>query len=369
MTAPAKAYAAEHGMRRYNVEGMHPHPLSVTSLLKVIASPPGLVTWLDKKLIRAAIEAYGTSSDVEHAISAGLKSRWSGSEEADFGSSVHVLTEEADLKSLGLLDEIHQVADHKKAMGFLRQWEKLRDEFEMKILDVEVTLVNTVLGYAGTADRIVIVPAISQEPLVLDIKTGKSVYPDVAMQCAALANCDKVLYDDGKLAPIPWELDKKLGVAAHVRARSSNLIPVDIEKAWPLFQPLPQLALWRAEQIDVLGKPAEPDATAALRADLRLRIQQLPPDFNRTVRAYIKADPELSGGNTNTWDEKQLAYVRDMFEPFEKQARERFEHTMRKWGHRGDIELKAKVLEFSGGRTSSISELTGTEIDGLIQTF
>jgi hypothetical protein len=351
------------------VEGMHPHPLSVTTLLKSIASPPGLETWLQKKLIRAALEAYDTSKDQEHAISAGLKSRWQGSEEADFGSSVHMLTEQADMKTLGLIDKIVAVGDMKRAMGFLRQWEKTRDAFNMQILAVETTFVNTELGYAGTADRIVVVPAISPDPIVLDIKSGKNVYPDVAMQCAALANCDKILHDDGKLEAMPWKLNREVGLAAHVRARSCNLIPLDLGKAWPIFKPLPQIALWRAEQIKVLGDPLTPDEVAHLRADLRLRMTQLPPDLRDSVRKIIADNADLAGGNTAIWTEDQLNKVADIFQPFEKESRERFEKVVRNWGDRGDMELKARVLQFSDGRTSSVYELTGSQVDSLIKSF
>ncbi len=351
------------------MQGMSPHPLSVTTLIKSIAQPPGLVTWLDKKLIRAAVEAYDKTKDEEHAISAGLKSRWASSEDADFGSSVHLLTEQADLKHLGLLDKISPVGDMRRASGFLRQWEKTRDAFQIQILAVETTLVNTKLGYAGTADRIVIVPSVSQEPIVLDIKSGKSIYPDVALQCSALANCDKILYDDGRLEPIPWALNTDVGLAAHVRARSCQLIPLDLQKAWPIFKPLPQIALWRAEQIDVLGDPLTPNEVAHLRADLRLRIQQLAPDLRASVKEIIAMHDDLKGGTTDTWSEDQLKKVDDLFKPFEKESRERFESVVRNWGDRGDMELKSKILTFSSGRTSSAFELTAAEIDALVKTF
>lgn len=369
MTAPAQAYSAEHGIRRYNVEGMHPHPISVTSLLKVIAPPGGLVTWMDKKLIRAALEAYDKSTDKEHAVTVGTKARWAGSEEADFGSSVHALTEQADLKKLGKIDTITPVADMRRAVGFLRQWEKMRDGFEMQIIAVEVTLVNTKLGYAGTADRIVIVPSISQNPIVLDIKSGKSVYPDVAMQCAGLSRCDKILYNDGTLHDIPWELDQTVGVAAHVRARSGHLYPLDTAKAWPIFESLPQLALWKAEQIPVIGPPLTPNAVAHLRADLRLRMTQLPPDLKASVKDIVAMHSSLVDGNTNTWSEDELKKVESIFLPFENQARERFEEVILKWGDRGSNELKSAVMNLTQGRTSSVAELTSVEVDELVKGF
>lgn len=369
MTSPALAYNAEQGIRRYAVEGLVPHPISVTSLLRVIAPATGLVRWLDKKLISSALEAYDKSQDPAHAISAGMEARFSGSPEADFGTSVHKLTEQADMKKLGMITEITPVADMKKASAFLRQWERMRDEFEMTILAVEATLVNTKLGYAGTADRIVIVPAISQDPLVLDIKSGKSVYPDVALQCAGLANCDKILHNDGKLEDIPWQLDKQHGAAAHVRARSGHIYPLDIAAAWPLFAPLPQLALWRAEQIEVVGDALTPDEDAQKRAALRLRIAELPMDLAKSLRDLIASRDDLKDGNTSTWTTGQLIMVDMLFDPFEKEARERLEYVLNNWGDRGEFDLRSRVLSASGGRTSQARELSAGEVDVLVKGF
>lgn len=369
MTSPARAYNDQQGLRRYNVEGLAVHPLSVTTLIKSIAPGSALSSWVDKKLISAALDAYAKTGDQEVALQVGKQARWSGSEAADFGTSVHALTEKADLKSIGKPQDSTPVADQKKAAGFVAQWEKTRDAFDIQIIAVECTLVNRELGYAGTADRIVVVPALSPDPVVLDIKSGKGIYADVALQCAALANCDEILYNDGTLAPIPWKLNRQYGVAAHVRARSCKLIPLDLEIAWPIFKPLPQLALWRAEHFDVLGEALLPDEIAQRRADLRLRINKLPPDLKKVVKGVISVDESLGGGNTTSWDEDQLLKVEFIFIPFEHEARERIEKVLDLWGDRGELELRVKLLDSTGGKTSSINELTAPELDSLLATF
>lgn len=369
MTQPAHAYNDAYGLRRYNIDQMDVNPISVTTLLRSIAPGTGLVKWIDKRLIHAALESFRETSNFDQAVYTGMEARWGSSDEADFGTAVHLLTEQADLKRLGLIDKIAPVSDMKRASGFLRQWERLRDSFQMEILAVECTLVNTVLGYAGTADRVVSIPGISENPLILDIKTGKGIWADAAAQCSGLANCDQILYTDGSMEPIPWELDRKVGVAAHLRARSGQLIPLDVETAWPVFASLPLLSLWRAEQIDVVGAPLIPDSEAALRADLRLRISQLPPDLTTSVRARIASNGQLVGGNTTTWDKAQLEQVEELFRPFEKEARERLEDVIRRAGDIGDMEMRGKVLEACDGRTSSVTELTAGEVDKLIKFF
>lgn len=365
MTAPAQAYAAEQGIRRYHVEGMYPHPISVTSLIKVIAPATNLTKWIDKRLINAALDAFEKTQDAEVSLAVGLQARWGGSEEADLGTSVHYLAEVSDLTSIGRTVDPHPVTDTKKAMGFVRQWEKAREEHDMQILATEVTLVNEELGYAGTADRVVIVPAISDLPLILDLKSGKNLYNDVALQCAALAHCTKILYDDGSLGPIPWDLDQKNGIAAHVRPRSCRLIPLDVATAWPYFQPLAMLAKWKTETVKVRGEPVEPDEELAMRANLRLRIKQLPSDLSELVRTVIKEDFELSGGNTTTWTPDQCKRVSSLFEPFEAQHRERKQTALDRWGSGGMMELRTRILGVTNGRTSLLDELTASEIDAL----
>lgn len=369
MTQPAHAYNDAYGLRRYNVESMQINPISVTTLLRSIAPGTGLVKWIDKRLIHAALESYKNTGNLDQAVYTGMEARWAGSEEADFGSAVHLLTEQADLKHLGMIDKITPVSDMKRASGFLKQWERVRDSFQMEILAVECTLVNTKLGYAGTADRVVNIPALSDMPVILDIKSGKGVWADAAAQCAGLAHCDQILYTDGSMEPIPWELDQEVAVAAHLRARSGQLIPLNITEAWPVFSSLPLLALWRAEQVKVLGEPLVPNEDAALRADLRLRISQLPPDLKAHLRAQIDEDTGLTGGTTFDWTPEQLSDVDALFEPFEKEARLRLEHVVRLSGDMGDMELRAKVLAACGGRTASVTELTAAEVDVLIKEF
>lgn len=366
MTAPAQAYAAEQGIRRYHVEGMYPHPISVTSLIKVIAPATNLTRWVDKRLINAAIDAYAKTQDPEVSLQVGLASRWGGSEEADLGNSVHYLTEVSDLKSIGRTVDPHAVTDTKKAMGYVKQWEKCREEHDMQILATEVTLVNTELGYAGTADRVVIVPAISDQPLILDLKSGKNLYNDVALQCAALARCTQILYDDGSLGPIPWDLDLTQALAAHVRPRSCRLVPLDIAAAWPYFEPLAMLAKWKTETVKVRGEPLEPDEELAMRANLRLRMKLLPSDLSDLVRTCIRQIDDLAGGSTGTWTVEQCKRVSDLFEPFEAQSRERKQKALDRWGSGGMMELRTRILGVTSGRTSLLDDLTATEIDALI---
>lgn len=360
---PAHAYAAEQGIRRYHVEGMHPHPISVTSLIKVMSPPTALTKWVDRKIVTQAVDTFVQTQDYDRAISTGLQSRWSGSEEADLGTTVHYLTEVSDLQTLGRTIVPQPVTDKKKAMAYVRQYEKCREEHGIQIIATEVTLVNREVGYAGTADRIAIVPAVSPDPIIMDLKSGKNIYPDVALQCAALAHCDEILYDDGSLHPIPWTVDRTRGIAVHVRPRSCRLIPLDVEQAWPFFQPLALLAKWKTETVKVLGEPMEPDEELSMRAQLRLRMKLLPADLAEVVRAIIKTEVP---GNTTTWTVDEMVKVGKIFEPFEAESRERKQKVLDRLGAYGSLALRTKILSLTGGRTSMLDDLCAAEIDALL---
>lgn len=368
MTSPSQAYNDFEGMRRYNVDGMDVHPISVTSLIKVIAPPVGLVKWLDKKLVNAALESFKETGDIDKARYEGLEARWQSGDEADQGTSVHYLTECADKVLLNQFVDPMTIADQKKLKPYVAQWEKARDAHEIQIIAIEVTLVNPEMGYAGTADRLCIVPAISSNIIPLDIKSGKNIYPDVALQCSALARCTHLLNDDGTMVPIPWKMSSMFGAVAHVRPRSCKIYPLDLTAAWEYFKPLPMLAEWRSEKVPVIREQVEPDAEKNLRADLRRKISLLPQDIADSLRGQIKKNPELSNGNTLSWNLSQLDMVCEIFAPYEKEALERKQRIRDKWSNVESMDLRLKILNLTNGRTASIDDLLAQEVDQLLES-
>lgn len=367
MTSPVNAYNDFEGMRRYAVEGMDPHPISVTSLIKVIAPPTGLVKWMDKKIVNTALEVFESSGDIDKARYEGLEARWESSDEADLGTSVHWLAEVADSKLLGREVTVGTIADEKKLKPYVAQWEKARDGHQMQILAVEATLVNLEYNYAGTADRICIVPSISSNPIVLDLKSGKNVYQDVGLQCAALSRCTHLLNGDGSLEKVPWKLSQIHGAVAHVRPRSCRIYPLNLTKSWDYFKPLPMLAEWKSEKIIVVGGESLPDEDQLRRAELRRKIASLPPDIVEVLRKQIKENELVKEGSTSSWNETQLDVVESLFKPFEAEARARKERIRDKYHNLSSLKLSLLVLDSTAGRTASIEDLTGEEVDRLLE--
>lgn len=107
-----------------------------------------------------------------------------------------------------------------------RQYEGFRDKYNPKWVDSEFTVWSDTYGYAGTADW----SAFIGKSLVLgDTKSGKGVYPDTAMQLAALAKADYILDADGNQRELPRF--ERFAIL-HVRPMFTRLVPVEHIDEW-----------------------------------------------------------------------------------------------------------------------------------------
>jgi hypothetical protein len=74
------------------------------------------------------------------------------------------------------------------------------DEFQPDFVEVEQTVVNHSVGYAGTTDAIV---RVGGSLLSADIKTSKKVRGEYALQGVAVVNAEALLDDDGTVRDMP----------------------------------------------------------------------------------------------------------------------------------------------------------------------
>jgi hypothetical protein len=98
---------------------------------------------------------------------------------------------------------------------FVEAFDRFLDTWQPQFEAAELTVVNDLDGYAGTLDAIARIPALTDELLVLDWKTGKAVYPEVGLQLAAYRRA-KVAYTrpDGTEVPMPETVG---GMVLHLR--------------------------------------------------------------------------------------------------------------------------------------------------------
>ena len=106
----------------------------------------------------------------------------------------------------------------------------------------EFTVWSDVHDYAGTGDFSC---RIGGGLVLVDTKTGKQAWPDMAIQLAALANADCILTPDGEENEMPaWDA---YGVL-HLRPASFALIPVyHIDAAFRAFLGLKAVFDWQVE--------------------------------------------------------------------------------------------------------------------------
>lgn len=168
------------------------------------------------------------------------------------GSAVHA---EAEAYALGIPrpEALPAVAP------YLQSFRHFLEDFKPDFQLVEATVFNVAEGYAGTLDA---VARIGGRTFLFDWKTGKDIYPDVALQLAAYEHAEGVLLRDGSSAPMPAvdgcaalhlrEFDPEL-----VDDRGYEVVPVATgQPAWDAFRYVREVMRWMEDTSKgVLSQP------------------------------------------------------------------------------------------------------------------
>jgi hypothetical protein len=111
-----------------------------------------------------------------------------------------------------------------------RQFTGIIDRYHPEFIESEWTVWSDKYGYAGTADLSAYIGP-QRWTTLIDNKTGKRPYPDMAMQLGALAYADFILDVDGTERPIPPFTRFAI---LHIRPMSATLVPIPKEAvdAW-----------------------------------------------------------------------------------------------------------------------------------------
>lgn len=172
------------------------------------------------------------------------------------GSAVHA---EAEAYALGIPRPEPMPAVAPYLTSFRNFLEDFKPEFEL----VEATVFNVTEGYAGTLDA---VARIGGRTFLFDWKTGKDIYPDVALQLAAYERAEKVLRNDGSTVDMPavdgcaalhlTEFDPELA-ALDPSYRGYHVVPVATgQAAWDGFRYVREVMRWMEETSkNVLSQP------------------------------------------------------------------------------------------------------------------
>jgi hypothetical protein len=216
--------------------------VSVTRAIGNGLPKPFLIGWAAKVTAEAAIEDHAivgamldkgdTRAAVDHLK--GARYRDMGSK-ADRGTIVHAALESYLAGKTVDTDTIREQL--KEAHVPTKMWksatlmvaglmEFLYDE-EPEVYWSEATVYSREHSYAGTADLIAKMRVgDSLVPVVLDVKTSKRIYDEVALQLCAYARADFVGLDDGTEVPL-LEEGKKIEYGVVVRPTGSESKPYE----------------------------------------------------------------------------------------------------------------------------------------------
>ena len=254
MTTPKVATQTKGGSRFYMDEATGERQPGVTSILNMLAKP-GLRYWFAKTVAEEAVENFSTVLDLvgkqRHDAAIDFLKRAPGRQSgkaAETGTVVH-----------GLVEQLNRGEDlgpiHPDYEPFITRYRKFLDDFQPEFLEVEATLWNSTVGYAGTADAIA---RISNEVVVLDLKTGKSgIYPETGLQLCAYANAEFVMEPNGDRRPLP---KIEAAAAVHLRPEKCQVIPIRLgPDVFETFVALRSVFHWETDiKHSVVGRPVNP---------------------------------------------------------------------------------------------------------------
>lgn len=225
-TRPPRFQRKNHGTSHsYTLDGQLVP--GVTTICGVL-DKPALVTWAARETAAYADDNWARLSEMRSAdrIAALEKARFQTNRKATTkGTRIHAMAEQlAHGKEVTVPVEIRPQVE--AVARFLDQW-------EWETVVTESPVANTSYRYAGTADAVLHNDRFGN--VLLDWKTGKGIYDEVALQLAAYKNCDLRLEEQTTIGPrggkkTEWveaampQIDQCM--VAHVHEESIELHPV-----------------------------------------------------------------------------------------------------------------------------------------------
>lgn len=148
------------------------------------------------------------------------------------GTEAHTLSEWADAGRLGEVDHLATDAQMADLYAYLECMNAARIERPARY--IERIVINTVVGSAGTFDRLVRLP--DGRLVVADLKSQQNLdfgFLEICCQLAQYAYAEWMV-DGDSLVPMPAELDRSVGIVMHapVGAATCELYEVDLETGW-----------------------------------------------------------------------------------------------------------------------------------------
>jgi hypothetical protein len=241
---PRNAQTDSNGLRYYTWKGQR-YP-SVTTIRRLAGIPHGLHQWALNQIINRVLDDApsianrlgsgdpGEVALVRHAL------RQAATEERDKAAQRGTAVHEAAASGKSLADVGSDIAPH------LRQYLDWREKSRVEVLASEFQVWNPTVGYAGTCDLLGRFP--DGSTWVIDLKTGKGVYGEHALQLMAYLMAEFVGADDVVDEGLSRELGLAKGIAVlHLGSDSWEFYSLRPDPAtWDAFRGLLTFGVWMA---------------------------------------------------------------------------------------------------------------------------
>ena len=229
---------------RYYWNGLGPYP-GVTSVLRVL-DKPALIPWAKREVARCAVDNYDFVADLIKRGGPKAAAEWLSripdyqrDNAADLGSAVHRLAEDHSRQ--------REITVTEEQAPFIAAYRRFLDDYRPDFKSLERMVFSETHGYGGTFDWIA---KIDGQLTLGDTKTSKAVYPETALQLAALGHADFIGMPEN---PKKWPMPKVQRYAVlHLRptlyARGYRLIEFRVDADdFAAFRAALLLTRYRAE--------------------------------------------------------------------------------------------------------------------------
>ena len=248
-TGPRNAETNADGMRYYTFQGEQ-YP-SVTTLRRLVGVPFGLVNWMQANVMNAVIED-PTLVEVRQVPTRG-KGKMRDEKPAEVRKRIRAAAEAERDHSAERGSAVHAAAEHNipvsvadpEVQPFLAQYYAAIEGLGLKVLSQEGQVFNTRLRYAGSYDIIVQLP--DGRIIVVDIKTGKNVYADHALQLMGYGTHDNFVgFDDERDEAATQLLQSANGLAVlHLSETGWEFVELEVTpELRQAFESMVVLAHW-----------------------------------------------------------------------------------------------------------------------------
>lgn len=245
---------------------MYTHPItgatypSVTTVLGTVGKGEALKHWAALEVAKYAVRNRETWQQLDEAAAIDLLKREPLrflDRAASRGTDVHAIAEV--YSKTGNMPEFAA-----EIGGYVDALRAFFNEHQPEPVLVEATVFDTTVGFAGSFDMVCKMPAFGDELVILDYKTSKAIYPEVAAQLAAYAHAEQYIDDSNKAQPMPHITR---GVAVRLAADGSyEVIGCDIEQGWRYFQQVRNVYEINTKTL-LLGRVVTPTIDDSVRLD------------------------------------------------------------------------------------------------------